>query len=139
MSLCLYAWNIILLTQWHHTQTNVGVDCWVPCRSTDFFGPDPDAFRPERWLDAPEDVASAMERAWFPFGGGSRACIGKNLALLEMSRVMPMIVDSFDVVVLDAEGRLSHAEEPVVHNNWFMKMPEFYARVVDRRSKVEGM
>lgn len=41
----------------------------------------PEAFRPERW-----DPAIKAERpryAYFPFGGGSRACIGETFALVE--------------------------------------------------------
>lgn len=40
---------------------------------------DPDAFRPERFLE--RDV-SPYE--YFPFGGGSRRCLGRELAMLEM-------------------------------------------------------
>ncbi|KAF2626375.1 cytochrome P450 [Macroventuria anomochaeta] len=42
--------------------------------------PEPREFMPERWLDATED----MSRYWFAFGAGSRACIARNLATLEL-------------------------------------------------------
>jgi cytochrome P450 len=45
--------------------------------------PDPDAFRPERWLDATEE----MNRNWFAFGKGSRSCIAQNLAQAELHAV----------------------------------------------------
>ena len=42
--------------------------------------PDPLAFKPERWLDA----TSEMQRDAFPFGLGSRQCIARNLATVEL-------------------------------------------------------
>lgn len=42
--------------------------------------PEPRGFLPERWLDTTED----MSRSWFAFGSGSRACIARNLATLEL-------------------------------------------------------
>jgi cytochrome P450 len=44
--------------------------------------PEPDAFRPERWLDE----AAAAERpkmAYFPFGAGTRICVGEQFAWME--------------------------------------------------------
>ena len=41
--------------------------------------PDPDAFKPERWL---ED-GKRPKYAYFPFGGGSRICIGESFAWTE--------------------------------------------------------
>ncbi|KAF2114698.1 cytochrome P450 [Lophiotrema nucula] len=42
--------------------------------------PHPRAFLPERWLEASEE----MTKSWFAFGAGSRACIARNLATLEL-------------------------------------------------------
>ncbi|KAI8931307.1 hypothetical protein NX059_011649 [Plenodomus lindquistii] len=40
----------------------------------------PQAFEPERWLQATEE----MTKYWFAFGAGSRACIARNLATMEL-------------------------------------------------------
>lgn len=40
---------------------------------------EPDAFRPERWLDEPP----APRWSYLPFGAGVRQCIGKDFALVE--------------------------------------------------------
>lgn len=45
--------------------------------------PDPEAFRPERFLDG-----RAGTYEWIPFGGGPRRCIGAGFALLEMRTVL---------------------------------------------------
>lgn len=49
--------------------------------------PDADAFRPERWLDG----STAMSRpkfAYFPFGGGTRICVGEQFAWMEAILVL---------------------------------------------------
>lgn len=35
------------------------------------------------------------------FGAGARTCIGKNISLLEMTKVIPQIVRKFDLVFED--------------------------------------
>ncbi|GAA3202958.1 cytochrome P450 [Actinocorallia longicatena] len=47
--------------------------------------PDPDAFRPERFLG---EEAARSAKAWMPFGGGRRYCVGAQLALLEMRVIL---------------------------------------------------
>ena len=54
---------------------------WVSHRDPRYFGPDPEAFRPERWDDG---LAKRLPRyAYYPFGGGPRVCIGTTFALME--------------------------------------------------------
>ena len=53
----------------------------------DLYPPDPQSFRPERFLDgAPEPYA------WVPFGGGVRRCLGAAFAMLEMKVVITTIL-----------------------------------------------
>jgi cytochrome P450 family 135 len=49
--------------------------------------PDPDEFRPERFLLDPPP-----KHAWLPFGGGVRRCLGANLAQLEMRVVLRTVL-----------------------------------------------
>lgn len=51
---------------------------WVTHRDPRFF-PEPERFNPERWF-APDD---RPKFAYFPFGGGSRVCIGERFAWME--------------------------------------------------------
>lgn len=48
---------------------------------------DGDTFRPERWLDdinRDEATRKAMETAYMPFSFGPRACVGRNVAKMEL-------------------------------------------------------
>ncbi|GKT76950.1 pisatin demethylase [Colletotrichum tofieldiae] len=57
----------------------------------------PEVFRPERWLDGSVRDLSQKPSESFSFGGGSRVCIGKNISLLEIFKVIPQIVREFDL------------------------------------------
>ena len=64
-------------------RTIVLLSQWVVHRDPRWW-PDADAFQPERWL--PGGSASAAERpkfSYFPFGAGTRVCIGEQFAWLE--------------------------------------------------------
>jgi cytochrome P450 len=59
---------------------NIGVPGWAMHRRPDVF-PDPQVFKPERWLTESKDEMEKLRSAHLPFSYGPRACIGKNLAL----------------------------------------------------------
>jgi cytochrome P450 len=61
---------------------------WVVHRDPRWFD-EPLAFRPERWRG--EDAKTLPKYAYFPFGGGPRACIGNLFAMMEMVLVLPVI------------------------------------------------
>jgi cytochrome P450 len=54
--------------------------------------PEPRAFRPERFLEAPAGTYS-----WIPFGGGVRRCIGASFALFEMKQILATVVGRLDL------------------------------------------
>ncbi|KIW21750.1 uncharacterized protein PV07_12820, partial [Cladophialophora immunda] len=76
--------------------TIVGINAWVTARDRRVYGEDCDQFRPERWLEAPEEQLTAMERANLAFGHGKRGCLGKNIALLEISKLVPQLLRRYE-------------------------------------------
>jgi cytochrome P450 len=50
------------------------------------FFSEPERFRPDRWT--PAFKASLPPFAYFPFGGGTRRCIGESFALMELVLVL---------------------------------------------------
>ncbi|KAL4807726.1 cytochrome P450 [Aspergillus unguis] len=100
--------------------TAVGINPWVAHHNTSVFGNDAHLFRPERWLDGGKDP-HAMDRYFMPFGLGSRTCIGKNISLLEIAKLVPQLVRRFDFEV-DTQQEMLQGE-----NHWFVKPKGFEA------------
>lgn len=57
----------------------------------------PDEFDPEHF--APNAVAARSRFAYFPFGAGTRICIGNHLAMLEMKLCLAMVMQRFTISV----------------------------------------
>lgn len=65
---------------------------WVIHRSPRWYET-PDAFDPDRWL--PERSRDRPRFAFFPFGGGPRHCIGRQLSLLEATLILATVCSRF--------------------------------------------
>jgi len=70
-------------------------------RDPEVWGPDVDVYRPERWFE--EDRKEKMMQTFNPFSYGPRACIGKNLANMELQIIIGSIFRHFDFVKLNPE------------------------------------
>lgn len=79
----------------------VGMNPWIVHRDKTLFGDDAEVFRPERYLEASEDQRHAMEAMSLAFGGPSRSCPGRNLALLVLSKTLAAIFSQFQIQILD--------------------------------------
>ncbi|KAJ5857905.1 hypothetical protein N7455_008799 [Penicillium solitum] len=88
--------NGVVLNGYHFPEkTQVGISAWALHYNPELID-SPREFRPQRWIgdDGNKPLSSALN---FAFGGGSRVCLGKNISLLEMAKVIPEVVRYFDI------------------------------------------
>ncbi|KAF2180296.1 cytochrome P450 oxidoreductase [Zopfia rhizophila CBS 207.26] len=108
--------------------TIVGINPWVTNRDETLF-PNPDDFDPERWLTVDDVQLRQMDNVIeLNFGGGARKCIGRNISMIEMHKVVPQLLRQFTV-------ELTHPEkEWTTCNHWFVQQSGLICNVT-RRSK----
>ncbi|BDP42052.1 cytochrome P450 [Deinococcus aetherius] len=73
--------------------TNVSVNIFLLHRGARYW-PEPDAFRPGRWLGR-----ERTPEAFMPFGAGARMCIGNHLALMEAAIIAGLVLREFTLEV----------------------------------------
>jgi cytochrome P450 len=152
--------------------TIVGCSAWVIHRRKEIFGEDVDVFRPERWLvgqgregvlddkerNAEEKRIKEMSSVMLHFGMGSRTCIGKNISLLEIYKLVPAVLRRFEVCFLSIlrtsnsafsnflpfgsprleiltpeQVNLEHPDlEWKLHNAWFVRQLNFHTTFTRR-------
>jgi len=62
-------------------------------RDKEVWGEDVEEFRPERWFEGDKEK---MQRAFNPFSWGPRACVGKNLATMELVTIIASIFRRYE-------------------------------------------
>ncbi|KIW96687.1 uncharacterized protein Z519_02078 [Cladophialophora bantiana CBS 173.52] len=87
--------------------TEVAVTTYVLQHREENF-PDRFCFRPERWIvdektGVSQDDVQAAQEAFAPFSIGSRNCIGKNLAYMELNTAIARLLWQYDVKIVEAE------------------------------------
>ena len=103
---------------WVPGATVVAVSHRVVNRYESVWGPDTDLYKPERWTEANETQRRVMERSLTAFGAGKRICLGRKIAWLELKKVIPHLLMTFDVSV-----RPLHLPDSGAHN--VVKLAEF--------------
>lgn len=106
--------------------TIVGCNAWVLHRRPEIFGEDADEYRPERWTEASAAQLKEMKATMFQFGAGARTCIGKNISLLEIYKLVPTFLRNFEVEMAEPE------KEWKTCNAWFVTQ-EFNTKFKPRR------
>ncbi|CAI6341915.1 unnamed protein product [Periconia digitata] len=82
--------------------TEVTTHAYTMQRDTGLYGEDAEVFKPERWL-VNDETTLEYEASQFTFGMGPRVCLGKDIAIMEMYKLLPEIVRRFDIQ-LEAKG-----------------------------------
>jgi cytochrome P450 len=126
--------------------TTVGMNPWIPGRDKSVYGPDAEQFRPERWLEASEEALKLMDRNFLAvrhsrlvsnrfrelicdkFGAGARTCLGKNISLLEMSKLVPQVIRKYQLELSDPKA------EWVLTDHWFVKQSNLFCRLNRRET-----
>lgn len=73
---------------------------WVVQRDSRYFD-DPEEFRPERWTK--QFTRELPKYAYFPFGGGSRVCIGQDFAIMEAMLVIATMLRRFQLELVEGQ------------------------------------
>ncbi|RMJ17486.1 hypothetical protein BHE90_002916 [Fusarium euwallaceae] len=108
--------------------TIAGCSAWVIHQDAEVFGSDAAEFRPERWIDATPEQKRRMSNCLFSFGAGARTCIGKNISLLELYKLVPTILRRFELELVDPETPWK------LHNAWFVRQAGFNVRLKERET-----
>lgn len=85
----------------------VSVPTYTIHHSTEIWGPDAEAFVPERW--DPKRLTARQKAAFIPFSTGPRACVGRNVAEMELTCIVGTVFRNFDFR-LEQEGPMETRE-----------------------------
>ncbi|KAL3442534.1 cytochrome P450 [Aspergillus insuetus] len=116
--------------------TQIGYSAWGVHRNPKVYGADADVFRPERWMEVQdEEKLLAMTRTQeLVFGSGRYACLGKQVALIEVSKAIAEIFLRYDVVLVDP----SQPWQSVQRNGLFLQS-ELMVRISEREKSAARM
>jgi len=84
--------GIPILDDYIAGNTSVSISAYVAHRDERVF-PEPDVYRPERWL---EKDSKDLQAAFLAFSTGARGCIGRNISYLEQSVLLASIIHRYD-------------------------------------------
>lgn len=90
-----------------HPGTVLSVPSYTMHHSTAIWGPDANEFVPTRW--DPARLTSEQKTAFIPFSTGPRACIGRNVAEMELQCIVGTVFKNFDFQ-MEQDGPLKTRE-----------------------------
>lgn len=98
--------------------TVVGINAWVLHYNEEIF-PEPYKFSPERWIESSPEKLKEMNAASFGFGAGTRYCLGKNIGLMEIKKLIPQLYRNYNISFADAKKDWN------VRCYWFVQQSNF--------------
>ncbi|KAG9244214.1 cytochrome P450 [Calycina marina] len=113
--------------------TVVGMNAWVIHQNKVVFGQDAAVFNPDRWLRARNETEevfqsrlSNMKDHGLTFGAGKRVCMGRQLSILEIYKVMPTLFLTYEMNLVDPN------KEWHVRYSWFTKQTGIEVKIRKR-------
>src|ERR1700742_3047023 len=103
--------------------TVIGVNPWVFHRHQHIFGHDAESWNPNRWLSDREKETKHMEHSILAFRAGKRSCLGKNIAMLELHKLVPALFLKFKIELDDP------SREWEVGNAWVLSQTGLSVRL----------
>jgi cytochrome P450 len=99
--------------------TSVSISAYTAQRDPVIF-PDPEAFKPERWLIKGDDHLKKMLDVYLVFTMGSRMCMGKSVTVLIQSVYLATLLHRYDFALANPDWVLEKVE---FFNQWPKSMP----------------
>jgi benzoate 4-monooxygenase len=86
----------------HHfaAGTVLSVPSYTVHHDQSIWGEDADEFKPERWLGG---LTERQKQAFIPFSTGPRACVGRNVAEMELCLILATVVLRYEFVLYEGE------------------------------------
>ncbi|KAF1974187.1 cytochrome P450 [Bimuria novae-zelandiae CBS 107.79] len=104
----------------------VGINAAVMHFDKNVFGQDAESFNPDRWIDPVR--ANFMDKHMMAFGGGTRTCVGKNIALIELYKLSPQLIWNYRFDFYNQNKTQWHTR-----NTFFARQEGVVVRVKKRR------
>lgn len=115
----------VIAGRWFAGGYRVGINATVVHCDKAVFGEDAHQFVPERWTKADPKQAASMERHLLNFGQGPRVCVGKQISMTEMYKLLPTILRRYHFELTVPEWTL--------RAGWFSVPRNVLVRVEQRR------
>ncbi|KAK0755827.1 hypothetical protein N5P37_011608 [Trichoderma harzianum] len=84
--------------------TNVSITNHALHHNPSIWGPDCDEYKPSRWLR--DGYAKENLKYLMPFGAGHRMCIGRNIAMANMLKVVSVVLRNYELEAVDKDEPL---------------------------------
>lgn len=99
--------------------TVVSISAFTAHRDPEIF-PDPEAFKPERWLIKGDERLKNMLAAYIPFSAGSRGCIGRNVTILMQMVYLVTLVHRYEFALPSLDWEMQWTD---YFNLWPNELP----------------
>ncbi|MCO5585497.1 hypothetical protein L7F22_039430 [Adiantum nelumboides] len=102
----------------------VSVPSYTIHRDKGVYGSDAESYNPDRWLI--NGARQKYEKAFVPFSVGPRACVGRNVAMQELSILIATLIHRYDIV-------LKYPDQPLDTIEGFLRKPTVCEVGITRR------